>query len=100
MKRIGVSKQTRRIAVCGILCALGVFGLTLTAMLLNWTPIWSTLILGVQGRYFLPVLPLLLLCVRKMDIRSGKDMVKPVAYIAFLVNTMCLWHGFVFIARR
>lgn len=24
MKRIGVSKQTRRIAVCGILCALGV----------------------------------------------------------------------------
>jgi uncharacterized membrane protein len=83
-----------------ILCALGVFGLTLTAMLLNWTPIWSTLILGVQGRYFLPVLPLLLFCVQKMDIRSGKDMVKPVAYIGFLVNTMCLWHGFVFIARR
>ena len=83
-----------------ILCALGVFGLTLTAMLLNWTPIWSALILGVQGRYFLPVLPLLLFCVQKMDIRSGKDMVKPVAYIGFLVNTMCLWHGFVFIARR
>lgn len=83
-----------------ILCALGVFFLTLTAMLLNWTPIWSKSILGVQGRYFLPILPLLLLCVRKMDIRSGKSMVKPVAYVGFLVNTMCLWHSFLFIARR
>lgn len=83
-----------------VLCALGVFGLTLTAMLLNWTPIWSKSILGVQGRYFLPVLPLLLMCLQKMDIRSGKDMVKPVAYIGFLINTMCLWNGIAFIARR
>ena len=83
-----------------LLCALCVFGLTLTAMLLNWTPIWSKVILGVQGRYFLPVLPLLLLCARKMDIRSGKSMVKPIAYVGFLINTMCLWYGFVFIARR
>lgn len=83
-----------------VLCALGVFGLTLTAMLLNWTPIWSKSILGVQGRYFLPVLPLLLMCLQRLYIRSGKDMVKPVAYIGFLVNTMCLCNGIAFIARR
>lgn len=82
------------------MCFFSVFFLTLTAMLLAWTPVWSMCIEGVQGRYFLPVLPLLMLCIQKMDIRSAKSMVKPVAFVGFWVNTICLWHGFIIIANR
>jgi uncharacterized membrane protein len=82
------------------MCVLGVFLLTLTAMLLTWTPSWSMVIEGVQGRYFLPVLPLLLFCVQKMDIRSAKSMVKPVAYVGFCTNAICLLHCFSIIANR
>lgn len=82
------------------LCVLCVFILTLAALLLTWTPIWSNIIEGVQGRYFIPVLPLLLFCVQKMDIRSSKSMVKPVAYVAFCTNAICLLHCFLIIASR
>ena len=33
----------------------------LTSMLLGWTPKGFTYIAGIQGRYFLPILPLILL---------------------------------------
>ena len=33
----------------------------MVVMLLSWTPIGSGVIQGVQGRYFLPILPLTLL---------------------------------------
>ena len=38
-----------------------IFVLILTSMLLGWTPLYSFTILGVQGRYFLPILPLIML---------------------------------------
>lgn len=81
-------------------CFLGVFFATLTAMLLTWTPSTSYYIEGVQGRYFLPVLPLLLFCVKKMDIRSGKSMLKPVVYGGFIINSICLLHCFIIILGR
>lgn len=82
------------------ICFFSVFFLTLTAMLLAWTPVSSMCIEGVQGRYFLPVLPLFMLCIQKMDIRSAKSMVKPIAYVGFWTNTLCLWYGFAIIANR
>ena len=36
--------------------------MTCASMLLAWTPISYNIIEGVQGRYFLPILPLILLC--------------------------------------
>lgn len=38
----------------------GIAGLIMATMLLGWTPLSYSTIEGVQGRYFLPVLPLLL----------------------------------------
>lgn len=40
----------------------------LLVMLLSWTPLDSTVVEGVQGRYFLPVFPLVLLAVRSRQI--------------------------------
>lgn len=37
-------------------------GLIYASMLFSWTPNTSNVIIGVQGRYFLPLLPLLLFC--------------------------------------
>lgn len=83
-----------------LLCAFGVFMATLTAMLFVWTPSTSNRIEGVQGRYFLPVLPLLLFCAQKMEIRSAKSMLKPVAYSGFFINTICLLKCFLIISSR
>ena len=49
------------IALIVILIAL----LSTPAMLLSWTPEGSDVILGIQGHYFLPVLPLIALCLGK-----------------------------------
>lgn len=46
-----------------ILCA-GTIVATLLIMLLSWTPLGSPVVEGVQGRYFLPVLPLILVALR------------------------------------
>lgn len=48
---------------CLAVCA-GVSFLVLLSMLLGWTPVGEVYICGVQGRYFLPVLPLFLICLQ------------------------------------
>lgn len=47
----------------GLIC-LGCFGLVMLSMLVAWTPFGSDQILGVQGRYFLPFLGLVLVILR------------------------------------
>ncbi|MCI8402359.1 MAG: DUF2142 domain-containing protein [Lachnospiraceae bacterium] len=42
---------------------------TLLIMLLSWTPLDSPVVTGVQGRYFLPILPLALLACRSRRLR-------------------------------
>ena len=41
---------------------------TLLIMLLSWTPLGSPVVEGVQGRYFLPILPLVLVALRNKKI--------------------------------
>jgi len=50
-----------------ILC-FGTVVATLLIMLLSWTPLGSPVVEGVQGRYFLPVLPLILVAFRNKKI--------------------------------
>jgi uncharacterized membrane protein len=56
---------------------LGIFllsaGFIFTALYLYWTPAGNPLVLGVQGRYFLPTAPLLLLLLanRKIALPGG-----------------------------
>ncbi len=56
------------------------------AMLVAWTNVSDNVIIGVQGRYFLPVLPLLGLLVSRLPIRIEKDMIKRVVCILFVIN--------------
>lgn len=50
-----------------VLC-LGTVLATLLIMLLSWTPLGSPVVEGVQGRYFLPILPLVLVALRNKKI--------------------------------
>ena len=50
-----------------ILC-FGTVVATLLIMLLSWTPLGSPVVEGVQGRYFLPILPLILVALRNKKI--------------------------------
>ena len=61
----------------GFLCA-ACGGLTMLSMLIAWTPVSSRVILGVQGRYFLPFLPVLLLALKNRTVVLTKD--KTVVY--------------------
>lgn len=56
----------------GVLC-LGTYGLLELSMVLVWTPVTYTYITGVQGRYFLPFFPLILVVMKNSFFRLKKN---------------------------
>ena len=68
-----------------LLCA----GATMFSMLLAWTPISSRTISGVQGRYFLPFLPVLLMTFKNDMVVMTKDPNRRILYL------MCCAQSFV-----
>lgn len=60
-----------------------------TSLLLGWTHIYSNVILGIQGRYFIPILPLLLLpfigATKKQEINARKWVVMGACMVNFFV---------------
>ena len=93
---ISIFEQTKKrvfgikdIVIMSLIILLVLF--TLPIMLLSWTPVDSQLILGLQGRYYLPVVPLAFIIISH-SIRSFisdnivlkyKDDVIPSCYILF-----------------
>ena len=67
--RFSFTKRDRNVFL-GII-ALIVF--TMPAMLLSWTSAGSDMIMGLQGRYFLPVLPLIFFVFTKFSVRVRTD---------------------------
>ena len=51
----------------GFLISGGIVLLIMTGMYITWTGVGSDVIQGVQGRYFIPILFLALLCLCKKD---------------------------------
>ncbi|MBQ8647886.1 MAG: DUF2142 domain-containing protein, partial [Oscillospiraceae bacterium] len=68
----------------------GVSGLLVFACL-TWTPVNYEILFGLQGRYFLPVLPLaLLLWGENGWLRLGRDLSRPVRLGAVLLPALAL----------
>ena len=67
------------------LCVTGV----LLVVTLSWTPANNPTIWGMQGRYLLPILPLVLLILQGKNITLEKDITKHIAF------TMCMLQFFV-----
>ena len=56
------------------LITLAIIGLIFTSIYIQWTPLNCDIILGVQGRYFLPILPLLsILISNSIKLKSNYD---------------------------
>ncbi len=62
-----------------VLC-LSCIGATMLSMLLAWTPQGSQVISGVQGRYFLPFLPVLLMSFKNDTLVLTRDGNRKVLY--------------------
>lgn len=73
---------------------IGVGVAALLAMLVAWTNIDSDAIEGVQGRYFLPVLPLLGLLISKLPIQVEKDISRKLICIIIIINYFVVLNAF------
>lgn len=71
-----------------IILSLIMIGGTVMGMWLNFTPDFCTYIAGVQGRYFLPFLPLLVLAVKNKTIYIRKKMDYGLAAAVFALEFM------------
>lgn len=66
-------------------------GMVLVSMFMSWTPKNSTEIAGIQGRYLLPALPVLLLLFRSGNVTLKKDWSR-----AYMFLALCLQCGAVY----
>ena len=77
-----------------------IFGLILFSMLIAWTPMTSRWILGVQGRYFIPVITLLLFGIKKSGIELKRDVSNEILYIMLSSNLYILLYVFSVVINR
>jgi len=88
----------RRIWIMAV-CALCV-GVTMLSMLIAWTPLSSSVILGVQGRYFLPFLPVFLMACKNDAVVLTKNRNRSILYLMFCVNGYVLLRLFSTVSMR
>lgn len=81
---MSVGNRVWAAALCG-LCGLA----AMASMLIAWTPLSSQVISGVQGRYFLPFLPVLLIALKNDAIVLTKNGNRSILYL------MCCANGYV-----
>lgn len=74
----------------GVACSL----LIMLSMFIGWTFTTENVIQGVQGRYFLPILPLILLAISPNQIVAKRDYTMPLLVTTSLLNTCYLTYIF------
>ena len=89
-------RQRISVGVLAAACA----GLTMLSMLIAWTPLSSRVILGVQGRYFLPFLPVLLLALKNHTVVLTKDKNRSILYLMCCLNGYALVRLFSIVCIR
>ncbi len=82
-----------------IVCA-ACFCAILGSMLIAWTPISSPYIQGVQGRYFLPFLPVLLLACKNDRLVLTKSGNRSILYLMYCANGYVLLRLFATVSTR
>lgn len=79
------------------LCLLALLGagFAMAGMLLGWTPVSYNHIEGVQGRYFLPFIPLALLCIRSNKLTADKQVDKKLMCSGLLLGMLIIVYIYV-----
>ncbi len=75
-------------------CALVVLGC------ITWTPVHSTTIYGIQGRYFTPALAGIVLSIKFKFLHIAKDISKHIVFAAVILNVGVLMNAFYIISTR
>jgi len=81
----------------------GIFGIVLAEILfmcLSWTFVRMTTLYGLQGKYLLPVLPMLLIAVKGKRITVKKDISGIICFIMMFNNIFVALNAFVVILQR
>lgn len=73
----------------GVVCG-GCAGLVMLSMLIAWTPLSARVINGVQGRYFLPFLPVLLLALKNDTVVLTKNPNRSILYLMCCLDAYAL----------
>ncbi len=81
----------------GLFVALVACGLSCLACI-TWTPINYTTVFGIQGRYFYPVLPLIILFFTNDNIVIKKNIDKILLFALAIVNVLIILDGFTIMA--
>ena len=76
--------------IAALLIALGSILLVELSEYISWTPVGAPVVQGVQGRYFIPVLPLFLLAISRANERARWPKLAVPAVMA-VVNAAALW---------
>ena len=72
-----------------ITCVVG--GGILIALMIGYTYIGSDVIIGVQGRYFLPVLPLVICLVQSKKILIKQSIDKEIILLTLALQLYTIW---------
>lgn len=81
----------------GLLLAAAACGLFCFACI-TWTPINYTTVFGIQGRYFYPVLPLIVLCLTNNTVNLRKNIDGALLYALAVTDVLILLDGFTVMA--
>lgn len=73
------------------LAVLGTIGFIIAGMWFSWTPLSFHYIVGVQGRYFLPVLPAALFTLRNKSITTRKNLTPVIITGILLLHLWAFW---------
>ena len=71
-----------------ILCSVG---MVFVSMFISWTPRESVEIFGIQGRYFLPLLPLAILLLSSRKITIQKDIGRKIMFAAVSLQCVAIY---------
>ena len=83
-----------------LVLSLGMIGGITLAMMLDFTSINDSVVRGIQGRYFIPFLPLIMFLLRNNKIVLKKDISKHIIMSMYMLNYFTLWRIFEVVVAR
>ena len=81
----------------------GIFGLVFAMvifMCIGWTFVRMDTLYGLQGKYLLPALPMLLIAFKGKSVSVNKDLFRPLCFVMGMTDILVALNAFVVILQR
>ena len=82
------------------LISICLIGLITLSLMLDFTPINAKMVMGIQGRYFIPFLPIMVFCLRNSTIVLKKSIDKYLIVGIYFLNYLTIWRIFETVVAR